>query len=127
MKALLKRPWARIALLGLTMVALCAALRGFPLTVLTLCDGLSLAAMAYMIVAAWRFVMRQGSFASLKYGMLKLPELIRTRDYRRSQTKLPSMGDYMATYHYDKPSRPYLIAAVAAGACALAVWQLWGG
>ena len=120
-------PRGRILLLGAAMTLLGTALRGFPPTVLTLCDGLSLAALVYLMVAGWRFVMRQGSFASLKYGMLKLREIIRTKDYRRSQTRLPSLGDYMASYHYEKPSLPYLIAAAAAGLCALLVWHLFGG
>ena len=119
-------PLGRMLLLGTAMTLLGMALRGFPPTVLALCDGLSLAALAYMIIAGWRFVMRQGSFASLKYGMLKLREILRTKDYRRSQTRLPALGDYMASYHYEKPSLPYLIAAAAAGLCALLVWRLFG-
>lgn len=119
-------PRGRILLLGAAMTLLGMALRGFPPTVLALCDGLSLAALVYLMVAGWRFVMRQGSFASLKYGMLKLREIIRTKDYRRSQARLPGLGDYMASYHYEKPSLPYLIAAAAAGLCALLVWRLFG-
>ena len=120
-------PVGQILLLGAAMTVLGVALRGFPPTVLSLCDGLSLASLVYMIIAGWRFVMRQGSFASLKYGMLKLREIIRTKDYRRSGTRLPGLGDYMAAYHYEKPSLPYLIAAAAAGLCALLVWRLLGG
>ena len=120
-------PRGRILLLGAAMTLLGTALRGFPPTVLALCDGLSLAALVYLMVAGWRFVMRQGSFASLKYGMLKLREIIRKKDYRRSQARLPGLGDYMASYHYEKPSLPYLIAAAAAGLCALLVWRLFGG
>ena len=119
-------PRGRILLLGAAMTLLGTALRGFPPTVLALCDGLSLAALVYLMVAGWRFIMRQGSFASLKYGMLKLREIIRTKDYRRSRTRLPGLGDYMASYHYEKPSLPYLIAAAAAGLCALLVWRLFG-
>ena len=119
-------PRGRILLLGAAMTLLGMALRGFPPTVLALCDGLSLAALVYLMVAGWRFVMRQGSFASLKYGMLKLREIIRTKDYRRSKTRLPGLGDYMASYHYEKPSLPYLIAAAVAGLCALLVWRLFG-
>ena len=119
-------PRGRILLLGAAMTLLGTALRGFPPTVLTLCDGLSLAALVYLMVAGWRFVMRQGSFASLKYGMLKLREIIRKKDYRRSQARLPGLGDYMASYHYEKPSLPYLIAAAVAGLCALLVWRLFG-
>ena len=120
-------PRGRILLLGAAMTLLGMALRGFPPTVLALCDGLSLAALVYLMVAGWRFVMRQGSFASLKYGMLKLREIIRKKDYRRSQARLPGLGDYMASYHYEKPSLRYLIAAAAAGLCALLVWRLFGG
>ena len=119
-------PRGRILLLGAAMTLLGTALRGFPPTVLALCDGLSLAALVYLMVAGWRFVMRQGSFASLKYGMLKLREIIRKKDYRRSQARLPGLGDYMASYHYEKPSLPYLIAAAVAGLCALLVWRLFG-
>ena len=119
-------PRGRILLLGAAMTLLGTALRGFPPTVLALCDGLSLAALVYLMVAGWRFIMRQGSFASLKYGMLKLREIIRTKDYRRSQARLPGLGDYMASYHYEKPSLPYLIAAAVAGLCALLVWRLFG-
>ena len=120
-------PRGQILLLGAAMTVQGMAPRGFPPTVLALCDGLSLAALVYLMVAGWRFVMRQGSFASLKYGMLKLREIIRTKDYRRSGTRLPGLGDYMASYHYEKPSLPYLIAAAAAGLCALLVWRLFGG
>lgn len=127
MKALLRRPWFRTALLGLVMALISLALDGFRLNARTLADCLSLAAIVYLIVAAWRFVMRQGTFASLQFGMRKLAEVIRTKDYRRSRTKLPSMGDYMASYHYDKSSLPYLIAAAIAGAAALLVWRLFGG
>lgn len=119
-------PLGRMLLLGAAMTLTGMALRGFPPTVLTLCDGLSLASLVYLMVAGWRFVMRQGSFASLKYGMLKLREIIRTKDYRRSKARLPGLGDYMASYHYEKPSLPYLIAAAAAGLCALLVWRLFG-
>ena len=119
-------PVGRILLLGAAMTLLGTALRGFPPTVLALCDGLSLAALVYLMVAGWRFIMRQGSFASLKYGMLKLREIIRKKDYRRSQARLPGLGDYMASYHYEKPSLPYLIAAAVAGLCALLVWRLFG-
>lgn len=126
MRALWRRPWIRVALPGLVMALLSLALDGFRLNARTVSDGLSLAAIAYLIAAAWRFVMRQGTFASLQFGMRKLAEVIRTRDYRRSQTKLPSMGDYMASYHYDKPSLPYLIAAAVTGAAALLVWQWFG-
>ena len=56
-------PVGRILLPGAVMTLLGVALRGFPPTVLALCDGLSLAAIVYLIVAGWRFVMRQGSFA----------------------------------------------------------------
>ena len=127
MRVLQGRPWIRVALPGLVMALLSLALDGFHLNARTVSDGLSLAAITYLIAAAWRFVMRQGAFASLQFGMRKLAEIIRTRDYRRSQTKLPSMGDYMASYHYDKPSLPYLIAAAMTGAAALLVWRWFGG
>ena len=43
-----------------------------------------------------------------------------------SHADFTGLGDYMASYHYEKPSLPYLIAAAVAGLCALLVWRLFG-
>lgn len=126
MSALSGRPSVRIPVQGALLTVLGMALRGWPPTWLKLCDGLSLACLVFLMAAAWRFVMRQGSFTSLGYGMRKLREVIKTRDYQGARSSLPGLAEYRAAHRYEKSSRPYLIASVAAGVSAQLLWQLFG-
>ena len=122
MKQLWRNVYFRYGLAILVPAGAVAALNARKFSIAVLSDGFAVSALLMAAMGAWRFVLRQGTFASTKYGYLKLKEIITTRDYRRGS--LPGMGEYVRDYRYDKPVLPPFIAAAAAAAISLVIWAI---
>lgn len=75
-------------------------------------DGLSIAGILLMVAGLFRLVNCLGQFDSTRYGYKKLIEVIRTKNYVRSQSKLPSLAEYKKQHPYKKRYLPLLAAAV---------------
>lgn len=122
-KRVFSSAYSRFALAAAGIVVLYLALTGWEASASALSDGLAVAALAFLMLGAWRFVLRQGTFASTKFGFLKLKELLAKRDYRASESQLSDMGEYVQKYRYDKPVLPPLLSAAAAAVLSIALWS----
>lgn len=111
---------AGAVLAGSALWALCFPLLvGTPHSRRSISDGLTTAGLFLLIIGLSRVVGRLGLFDSTKYGWRKFVEVIRTRDYIHSRSKLPSLADYKRKNPYKKMYLPFLAGAALDLAAAL--------
>lgn len=103
--------------------ALYPALSAAPYSGRSVSDGLTLAGLVLLAAGLFRLVNRLGQFDSTKYGWKKFWEVIRTRDYVRSRSQLPSLAEYKRTCAPPKGCLPLLAAAALDLAAAAVILQ----
>ena len=109
-----RQEWLSVGkLLGASalVAAVYPAAAGLGYTARSLADALAIAGLVLLIVGLFRLVCRLGQFDSTRYGFRKFIEVIRTKNYVHSQSKLPSLAQFKAEHPYRKKYLPLLIAA----------------
>ena len=112
MNSALRRDFMQNLLLALILVFAFLAVKGLPLTVAAISDALAVGGLLLVVVAMWRVVNRLGFFESTKYGYGKLVEIIRTKNYTRSQSSLGTYSDYLGAERTNKPVLSILVISV---------------
>lgn len=83
----------------------------------TLSDSIAILGLIYIIIALFRFVRTLRFFDLPIFGVKKLWEIIRTRNYTKSDSKVGEYVDYLTNNKYVKPYIPILLVGITLLSC----------
>lgn len=75
-------------------------------------DALTVAGLVYLVWGLWRLVDSMGFFDSSKWGLRKLIEIIKTRNYSGEGSSVGTYIDYLTDKKQGKPFKSIVFLAV---------------
>lgn len=98
-------------IVSVVITALYLLLTGLPITTIKLLDGLSLSAILLLIIGLSRIVGCLGLFTRTGYGISKLLEVIKTKNYSKGTSTYPTLEEYKKERTTPSPALPYLLVS----------------
>lgn len=83
----------------------------------TFSDSIAVLGLIYIVIALFRFVRRLRFFDLPIFGVKKLWEIIRTRNYSKSDSKVGEYVDYLTNNKYEKPFIALLLVGITLITC----------
>lgn len=92
-------------ILTAVIMGLYCAVKGFEFSFLCFLDGLTISAIVLMLVGLVRVVSNSGFFTTTAFGMNKLVEVIKTKDYKRDEARYNDRSEYAKDHNsYHSPT-----------------------